>query len=62
MLVRPAPSHAAHYGQRIVSRRTSVLPGPGFANAQFRVLAASPVDRENDVTDIIVDIDDDLRN
>ena len=58
MLVRPTACHAAHHCQRIFSCRATVLPGLRFANTQFRVLAAPPVDREDDIAHRIVDIND----
>jgi hypothetical protein len=60
MFVGPAAGHAPHHRQRVLRRRTAMLPGAGLTHPQLGVLAATPMDREDDLTRIIVDIDDDV--
>ena len=60
MLVRPAARHAPHDRQGILGRRATVFPASRLVHAQLRVLAATPVDREHDVTHCLVDVDHDV--
>jgi transposase len=60
MFVRPATGHAPHHRQRVLCRRTAMLPGPRLTHPQLGVLASAPMDREDDLTRNIVDIDDDV--
>ncbi|AHE55630.1 hypothetical protein [Sphingomonas sanxanigenens] len=60
MFVGPTTSHVAHYRQSILGGRASMLARLRLANTQFGVLAASPMEREHDVTHLIVDVHDDV--
>jgi transposase len=56
ILVRPARRHATDHGQGFVRSATSVFSGSRFAEPKLGVLAALPVDRQNDFTRGFVDI------
>ena len=60
MLVRPAAGHAAHDRQSVLRRRATMLASPWFADAQFGMLTATPMNREHDLTRLVVDVDDDV--
>jgi hypothetical protein len=52
--------HAAHDRQGFVGRPATVLAAPGFADSKLRMLAAAPMDRQNDIAGGFVDIGDDV--
>ena len=60
ILVRPSGRHRPDYGERLVGCTAAMLAGVRFANAQLRVLAAAPMDRQDDLTRRLVDIGDDV--
>ena len=60
MLVGPTGRHAADDRQGFVGRPATVLATPGFADTKLRMLAASPMDRQNDIAGGFVDIGDDV--
>jgi len=60
MFVRPSSRHAADHRQGFVGRPATVLATLGFADAKLRMLAASPMDRQNDIAGGLVDIGDDV--
>ena len=60
VLVGPAARHAANDRQSIVGRAASVFTGAGFAQPQFGVLPALPMDYQNDLPRRLVDVDSDL--
>jgi hypothetical protein len=60
MLVRPSSRHAADYRQGFVGRPAAVLAAPGFADTKLRMLATSPMDRQDDIAGGFVDIGDDV--
>jgi hypothetical protein len=62
MLVRPAAGHAAHHRQCVFRRRTAMLTGSRLAYSQFRVLAATPMDREDNFACLVVHINDNVGN
>jgi len=62
MFIGPAARHAAHDRQRVFRRRTTMFTGSWLAHPQLGMLASSPMDREHDIADIIVDVDDDVRD
>jgi len=55
ILVRPAACHTANHGQSFVRGAAVVFSGLGFAKSKLRVLAALPVDRQDDLTSSLVD-------
>ena len=58
--VGPPRGHAADYGHRLLGRSAAVLAGFRFGEPQLRVLAAAPMDRQNDFARRLVDIGDDV--
>ena len=60
VLVGPARRHAAHHRQRLLGRAAAVLAGFGLADPQLRVLAAPPVDHQDDLARRLVDVGDDV--
>ena len=60
MFVRPAAGHAPHHRQRVFCRRTAMFPRPRLTHPQLGVLASTPMDREDDIACVIIDIDDDV--
>ena len=60
MFVGPAAGHAAHHCQRIFRRCATMLTGARLAYPQFRVLTATPMDREDDLARLVVYINDDI--
>ena len=62
MLVRPTAGHAAHHRQCVFRRCTSMLTRSRLAHPQFGVLAATPMDRKNDIARLIVHISDNVGN
>jgi hypothetical protein len=62
MFVGPTAGHATHHLQRVFHRRTAMLARSWLAHPQFGVLAASPMDREDDFPRFVIDIGDDVSN
>jgi len=60
MLVRPSRRHAADHGKGFVWRPATMLATLGFADTKLRMLAASPMDRQNHISGGFVDISDDI--
>jgi hypothetical protein len=60
VVIVPAPGHAPHYRQCLVRGPTAVLASSGFLDPQLRVLAAPPVDHQDDLACCIVDIGDNV--
>ena len=56
VLVRPAARHALDHGQSFVRGAAIVFSGLGLAEPKLGVLAALPVDRQNDLTGSLVDV------
>ena len=62
MFVGPTAGHATHHLQRVFHRRTAMLARSWLAHPQFGVLAASPMDREDDFARFMIDIGDNVGN
>ena len=60
MLVGPSSRHAADHREGFVGRPATVLATLGFADTKLRMLAASPMDRQNHIAGGFVDIGDDV--
>src|SRR5580693_1345862 len=60
VLIRPAGRHAADDGQGVVRGVTVVAARPRLAEPELGVLAALPVDDQNDLTRRFIDVDGDL--
>src|SRR5271165_1442074 len=60
MLVRPSSRHAADHRKGFVGRTATVPATLGLADTKLRMLAASPMDRQEHVTGGFVDIGDDV--
>ena len=60
ILVRPSGRHRPYYGERLVGRTAAMLAGVRLANAQLRVLAAAPMDRQDNLARRLVDIGNDV--
>ena len=60
ILVRPSGRHAPHHGERLFGRAAAVLAGLRLADPQLRVLAASPMDRQDDLACRLIDIGNDV--
>jgi transposase len=56
VLVRPATCHTPHHGERLLGCAAAMLAGLRLADPQLRVLAAAPMDRQNDFARRVVDI------
>ena len=60
--VGKACCHAFHHGKSLLGRLATMFPRPRLADAQLRVLAAAPVDRQHDLPRCVVDVGDDVRD
>jgi transposase len=60
ILVRPAGRHAADDGQRIVRRAAVMLARARLAEPELRVLPALPMDGENDLAGLFIEVSGDL--
>src|SRR5262245_62086328 len=60
VLIGPAAGHAVHDGTGLLGRAAAMLPGSRLPDTQLRVLAALPVDDKNDLTDLLVNVSNDL--
>ena len=60
ILVRPSGRHSPYYGERLVGRAAAMLAGVRLADAQLRVLAAAPMDRQDNLARRLVDIGNDI--
>jgi hypothetical protein len=58
--IRPSRRHASHHRERLFGGAAAMLAGLRLADSQLRVLAASPMDRQNDFPNRLVDIGNDL--
>ena len=62
MFVGPTAGHATDHLQRVFRRRTAMLACSRLTHPQFGVLAASPMDREDDFARFMIDIGDNVGN
>jgi hypothetical protein len=60
VLVGPAGGHTAYDRQGVVGCTARVLTGAGFPQTQFRVLSALPMNDQDDLACLFVDINGDL--
>ena len=60
ILVRPSGRHRPYYGDRLVGRTAAMLAGVRLADTQLRVLAAAPMDRQDNLARRLVDIGNDV--
>jgi len=60
LFVGPSGGHAPHNSESLLGRAAAMLAGFWLANPQMGMLAASPMDRQNDLTRVVVDVGDDL--
>src|SRR5215471_10536176 len=60
LLVGPSGRHAPHHSEGRLRRAASILTGFWFAHPQLRMLAAPPMDRQNDLARLVIDIGDDV--
>jgi transposase len=60
ILVGPAARHAANDRQGLVGGAAFVFAGAGFTQPKFGVLAAFPMDDQNNLPSLLVDVDDDV--
>ena len=60
VLVRPSGRHAPHHGEGLFGRAATMLAGLRLVHPQLRVLAASPMDRQDDLARRLVDVGDDV--
>jgi hypothetical protein len=56
VLVRPATCHTPHHGERLLGCAAAMFAGLRLTDPQLRVLAAAPMDRQNDFARRVVDI------
>ena len=60
MFVGPSSRHAADHSQGFVGCAAAMFASLWFAHPQLRMLAAPPMDRQDDLTHRLVDIGDDV--
>jgi len=60
VFVRPSGRHAPHHGERLFGRPATMLAGLRLADPQLRVLAAAPMDRQDDLARRFIDVGDDV--
>jgi len=60
ILVRPAARHAANDRQSLVGGAAVMFAGLGFTKAEFGVLPALPMDDQDNLPSLVVDVDGDL--
>src|SRR3954447_7500113 len=60
VLVRPSRCHGVDHGNSFVSSSAAMFSGSRLRNSEFRMLAAAPVDLEDDLSQAMVVIGDDL--
>ena len=60
VLVRPSRGHAPHDGEGLFGGAAAMLAGLRLADPQLRVLAASPMDRQDDLARRLVDVGNDV--
>ena len=60
VLVRPSGRHAPHHREGLIGGATAMLARPRLADPQLRVLAAAPMDCQDDLARRLVDIGDDV--
>jgi hypothetical protein len=60
VLVRPSRGHAPHHGEGLFGGAAAMLAGFRLADPQLRMLAASPMDRQDDFARRLVDVGDDV--
>ena len=60
VLVRPSRGHAPHHGKGLFRGAAAMLARLRLADPQLRVLAAPPMDRQDDLARRLVDIGDDV--
>ena len=60
VLVRPSRGHAPHHGEGLFGGAAAMLARLRLADPQLRVLAAPPMDRQDDLARRLVDIGDDV--
>src|SRR5689334_14559258 len=60
VLVRPSRGHAPHHRQGLFGGAAAVLAGLRLADPQLRVLAAPPMDRQDDLARRLVHVGDDV--
>jgi len=60
VLVGPAGGHAPNDRQGVVGSAARVLTGAGFAQPQFGVLSTFPMNDQDDLTGLFIDINGDL--
>ena len=60
VFVGPAACHASHDGQGLVGSAAAMLAGLWFADPQLTMLAATPMDRQDDLASRFVDISNDV--
>ena len=62
VFIRPPGGHAPHDGQSVLGRTAAVFTGLRLADAQLGMLAAAPMDREDDLARVLVDVSDNIRD
>jgi hypothetical protein len=60
VVVRPSRRHGADNGHGLLGGAAAVFAGFGLTNSQLRALAATPMDREDDLTRTLIVIGDDV--
>jgi hypothetical protein len=60
--IRPSGRHAPHHRKGLFGCAAAMLAGFWFADPQLRMLAAAPMDRQDDLARRLVDIGDDVGN
>jgi len=60
VLIRPAARHAAHNGEGLFGGAAAMLAGLRLADPQLRMLAAAPMDRQDDLARRLVDVGNDV--
>ena len=60
VLIGPPSGHAANDVERLPRRRAAVLAGLRLPHAQLGVLSAFPMDHQNDLAGLIVNVGNDL--
>jgi hypothetical protein len=60
VLVRPAARHAANDGESVVGSAAFVFACARFTQAQFGVLSSLPMDDQDNLPSLLVDVDDDV--